>query len=430
MRMGRRLRLERLGAAYGEHAVLAAVSLTAPLPGIVVLLGPAGSGKSTLLRTMAGVNDALPDFRRTGEIRLHDAPLDPREVVLVRQNARLAVHSVRENLASALPDRNELDLPAQDARIAHGLESMGAAALLERLEDATTELPLVDHRLVALAGAWLSGRELVLVDEPFRSIADDEVPRLLGALRQLGETRGVVVATHHQGHARALGGHAVLIDGGLTLEEGPTRAFFDAPSTTDGQTFVRSGRTGRPSLRSSPGELAAETPAPPQIPASLRVPHHGPRDFFWVHPGRLGGCPRPGIVRSARTDLAALRDLGVSTLITLEERVPFEVGELEAAGFVGLHVPIVDMEAPSLATAWAHCEDVAARVHAGEVVALHCLAGLGRTGTMLAAQLIFEGVSAVAAVDRVRAARPRAIQSPAQEDFLVRFESCVRGNND
>lgn len=424
--MQRGLRLRNVGAAYGPHAVLADVSVTAPVPGVVVLLGPAGSGKSTLLRTLAGVNDALPAFCRTGQVHLDGQALGPAMVALVRQDARIAIRSVRENLVAALPERASLEWPAQDARIARGLEAIGAPQIQARVGAATTALPLVEHRLVALAGAWLSERPLVLVDEPFRSIEDAQAPRLLEALRRIGRERGVVVATHHQAYARALGGHTVLMDGGITLEEGPTADFFDAPATHDGRTFLRSGRTCRPSLRSSPGELAAEAPAPPPIPASLRQPSAGPRDFFWVHARRLGGCPRPGIVRATLADLQALRALGVTRVVTLEERVPFAAGELAVAELVGTHFPIVDMQAPTLEAAQAHCQEVHALLEAGEVIALHCLAGLGRTGTMLAAQLIFEGVEAVEAVDRVRAARPRAIQSAAQERFLDRFESHVR----
>ncbi|MGE0326021.1 MAG: dual specificity protein phosphatase family protein, partial [Polyangiaceae bacterium] len=61
----------------------------------------------------------------------------------------------------------------------------------------------------------------------------------------------------------------------------------------------------------------------------------------------------------------------------------------------------------------------------GDRVAVHCHAGLGRTGTMLAAFLIYRGETAEAAITRVREVRPSYIQSQAQLDFLKRFaEDC------
>jgi atypical dual specificity phosphatase len=54
-------------------------------------------------------------------------------------------------------------------------------------------------------------------------------------------------------------------------------------------------------------------------------------------------------------------------------------------------------------------------------VAVHCLAGQGRTGSVLAAWLIRGGQAAPAAVAAVRAACPGAIEAVAQESALREF---------
>lgn len=51
-------------------------------------------------------------------------------------------------------------------------------------------------------------------------------------------------------------------------------------------------------------------------------------------------------------------------------------------------------------------------------VALHCRAGLGRSGTIAARLLIELGLDPAEAVARVRAARPGAIETVAQEHHL------------
>jgi atypical dual specificity phosphatase len=62
-------------------------------------------------------------------------------------------------------------------------------------------------------------------------------------------------------------------------------------------------------------------------------------------------------------------------------------------------------------------------VEQGDVLAVHCLAGLGRTGTVLAAWMIKEGgLSAEEAIRRLRLLQPGFIQSQEQEEFLLIFE--------
>jgi protein-tyrosine phosphatase len=60
---------------------------------------------------------------------------------------------------------------------------------------------------------------------------------------------------------------------------------------------------------------------------------------------------------------------------------------------------------------------------AGNPTAVHCAAGLGRTGTVLAGYLIVNGVPLDAAITRIRQARPGAIETFAQVRFLRELAS-------
>jgi atypical dual specificity phosphatase len=67
---------------------------------------------------------------------------------------------------------------------------------------------------------------------------------------------------------------------------------------------------------------------------------------------------------------------------------------------------------------------IEARRRAGGHVYVHCLAGKGRTGTVLAGWLMrHRGLDATQAINHLRARQPAAVESPEQEAFLDAYEA-------
>jgi ADP-ribosyl-[dinitrogen reductase] hydrolase len=57
----------------------------------------------------------------------------------------------------------------------------------------------------------------------------------------------------------------------------------------------------------------------------------------------------------------------------------------------------------------------------GGRVLVHCRGGLGRAGTVAACLLVELGVAPQDAIRRVRAARPNAIETAAQERYILGY---------
>jgi atypical dual specificity phosphatase len=146
-----------------------------------------------------------------------------------------------------------------------------------------------------------------------------------------------------------------------------------------------------------------------------------PVNFSWVVPGQLAGFSRPRQPES----LDWLRSQGVELILTLTE-TPLPRAWVNDAGILMVHEPIPDYHAPTLEQL-ERCVESIHKAHAQKMgVGVHCHAGIGRTGTILAAFLISQGKTMRDALRELRAMRPGSVETNEQEDVLVAFEGLKR----
>jgi atypical dual specificity phosphatase len=414
------IRVRGLDVGFEERLVLRGVDLDVPRAGLVAVMGPGGVGKTTLLRTLGRWNDLLPSYRASGRVVLDDLDLlhmpdvetAHRLVPLLAQKARLYTATVLDNaIAEIRPDRPLTRADMHDlARLA--LARLGLwEAYAPVLNEPVLGLPLGRQRMLSIARLTAAGAVCLLADEPLRDLPDDQVEEVEGLIRRLAERQAVVMVTHNQREAQRLSRLVCLVTAGRLVEATPTGEFFAAPRSALGREFVRSGNC----WPVAPSEAAGS------IETELRPLRAGwPGGFHWILRGTLGGMQWPGLLCDEQQDLEALASLGVRVLVSLTEQ-RFEPARLARFGIRGEHFPILDMDVPSLEDALRLCESASRHIEVGHPVALHCRAGLGRTGTMLACILAYRGSDAVRAIHQVRSINPRYIQSERQLRFLGEF---------
>jgi atypical dual specificity phosphatase len=137
-------------------------------------------------------------------------------------------------------------------------------------------------------------------------------------------------------------------------------------------------------------------------------------NFSWIVDGRVGGMARPW-----PGDLAWLKAQGVTAILSLTERRP------ELPGFEVHHIPVVDMTSPTIEQLHAAVAFIRGVVAKGGAVVTHCTAGMGRTGTVLAAYLVGEGHPVEEALRRVREMRPGSVETLEQEESLATYAASL-----
>lgn len=416
------------GVAFGDKVILAEVHASLRPHTITALLGPAGTGKSTLLRSLAGLHDQNPRYRRWGEVDYLGQPLtEDHRPPLVQQHARLMQAPVLDALSGVMRAQSACSpVQLRDWAVAW-VRGAGFPELIEHFATPTLELPPLLQRVVAILREAAGEPGLLMIDEPTFGLPDYEAYLLLEMLIHLRSHCAMLLVLHNQKQVRHVADEVLMLAGGRMQESASAERFFSSPQSEAGRQFLATGSCALPAPDADPVELAEDVQAPPPLPTlaqlSLQAAPEslGPRGFTWVVPGKLAGTPMPGVVHGIDYDLAALKAVGVTCLITLtEDDLPQDA--LARHGLRNVHLPIRDRESPTLAQTTMLLMRMEALLRRGEVLAAHCLAGLGRTGTVLAAWLVREGLTAPEALRRVRRIEPQFVQTLEQESFLQRYE--------
>lgn len=147
----------------------------------------------------------------------------------------------------------------------------------------------------------------------------------------------------------------------------------------------------------------------------------------------LASCPGlrgHGIANDVdiKTDIERLAAAGagfVLSLLEAEDRVRLGMNALDEittkAGLGYASFPIRDHDIPHASrTAELHhlLDELAAYIRKSQTIAIHCQAGLGRTGMMAGLLLCRFGIEGKTAITAIRQARPGSIETEAQEDFV------------
>ena len=213
------IRLENLGARYGQRTVIHGVTTAAFVGGqVVAVVGPNAAGKSTLFKRMAGLIDG------PGQVILEGSKKGPQGISYMPQglnaSARLTVYE------SVLLARKQLTpgWVVHDDELKLVDDILAALGITELSFRNLGELSGGQQQLVSIAQTLVREPEILLMDEPTSALDMHRQVQVLNFMRALARKRQVIVfiAIHDLNQALRFADQVLVIADNTAQGSGPS----------------------------------------------------------------------------------------------------------------------------------------------------------------------------------------------------------------
>ena len=239
------LKIEGIEKSFGDLKVLNGISLNVEKGDVVAILGPSGSGKTTFLRCINFLEHA-DKGKMTFDGQTYDlSKITKKEIAAIRlrtgfvfQNYNLfANKTALENVTQGLITVRKV--PKKEAE-EKGMELLGKVGLADRASYYPSQLSGGQQQRVAIARALAPDPEIIYFDEPTSALDPELIGEVLNVMKDLAEEgRTMIVVTHEMDFARNVSNHTILMEKGVIVEEGESKAFFDHPQLQRTKDFLR-----------------------------------------------------------------------------------------------------------------------------------------------------------------------------------------------
>jgi branched-chain amino acid transport system ATP-binding protein len=243
---------ENLVKRFGSLAAVDGFSMTVARGEALGLGGPNGAGKTTLFDVITGIQPAsagrvLLDGRDVTTAPAHE--LCRRGVARTFQlNAAFDSLTIAENVeVAAYFGRPRRGLPGfsidREAR-ARARAALDAVGLADRPGRGARDLPVLDRKLLMIAGALATGPRLLLLDEPVGGLSPGEIDRIVAVVERLKASGVTIVLIEHvMRFLLALSDRVIIMHQGRTLYEGAPAGVAEDRAVVE--TYLGEGATAR-----------------------------------------------------------------------------------------------------------------------------------------------------------------------------------------
>lgn len=174
------IKLKNVSVSFGDKKIIDNLCLSLPNTGLVTFSGASGSGKTTLLRTLLGLQ------KYSGEISMD------RELVfsaVFQESSLLPWLTAAENVAAVCEINEENVQKAKYLLSQVGFEG-------DDFDKLPNELSVGMARRVAAARAIMIDADVLILDEPFAGLDEDNISAVADLLLSKRDEKLIILVTH------------------------------------------------------------------------------------------------------------------------------------------------------------------------------------------------------------------------------------------
>jgi len=237
---------------YGDHRVLAGISMPIFKNKVTAIIGPSGCGKSTFLRDLNRMNYLFPISKISGKVLLDSKNIYEQNIDVVQLRTRVGMVFQKPN-----PFPMSIEDNIAYGPYIHGVKhdeilkivesSLKKAALWDevanRLKNSALSLSGGQQQRLCIARALSVEPEVILFDEPCSALDPYATAKIEDLITKLKQEYTVVIVTHNMQQAARVSDYTAFFNLGELIEFNTTKKIFQAPERKMTEEYI-SGRFG------------------------------------------------------------------------------------------------------------------------------------------------------------------------------------------